>query len=148
METIEKSVEVEVPISRAYNQWTQFEEFPNFMEGVLSVRQVDDKHLHWVAQIGGRIKEWDSEILEQIPDQRIAWRSTSGAANSGVASFRPIGAERTRINLKLSYQPEGVTEKMGDSLGLLSQRVESDLRRFKEFIQNRGKETGAWRGEI
>jgi uncharacterized membrane protein len=148
METIVKSVEVDVPVSRAYNQWTQFEEFPKFMGGVQSVHQLDDRHLHWVAQIGGKTKEWDAEILEQVPDQRIAWRSTSGARNSGVVSFQPIGAARTKVNLQMNYEPEGATEKVGDTLGLVSQRIEGDLKRFKEFIQARGVETGAWRGQI
>jgi|ERR1043165_4226345 uncharacterized membrane protein len=148
METIQKAVEVDVPLNRAYNQWTQFEDFPNFMEGVRSVRQIDDRRLHWVAEIAGKTKEWDAEIIEQIPDQRIAWRSTSGNRTSGIVTFEPIGAARTRINLKLNYEPEGVTEKVGDTLGLVSRRVEGDLQRFKDFIQTRGKETGAWRGEI
>jgi len=148
METIQKAVEVDVPLNRAYNQWTQFEDFPNFREGVRSVLQIDDWRLHWVAEIAGKTKEWDAEIIEQIPDQRIAWRSTSGNRTSGIVTFEPIGAARTRINLKLNYEPEGVTEKVGDTLGLVSRRVEGDLQRFKDFIQTRGKETGAWRGEI
>ena len=147
METIQKSIEVEVPLSRVYNQWTQFEQFPQFMEGVERIHQVDDRHLHWVAQVGGRTKEWDAEIIEQIPDQRIAWRSTGGAPNSGV-SFQALGLNRTRIDLTLSYQPETAPEKIGDALGVLSRRVNGDLERFKEFIQRRGQETGAWRGAI
>ncbi len=130
------------------NQWTQFEEFPKFMEGVEQVKQVDERHLHWVASIGGATREWDAEIIEQVPDQRIAWRSTTGVRNSGVVSFQPLAPDRTRIDLKLSYQPEGAAEKVGDTLGVVSSRVEGDLKRFKEFIQNRGGETGAWRGQI
>jgi uncharacterized membrane protein len=148
METIEKSIEVEVPVTQAYNQWTQFEQFPQFMEGVERVRQVDDRHLHWVANVGGHTKEWDAEIIEQIPDQRIAWRSTSGAPNSGVVSFESLGGNKTRVDLRMTYQPEGATEKIGDTLGILSRRIEGDLQRFKEFIQRRGQETGAWRGTI
>ena len=148
MQTIEKSVEVGVPLSRAYNQWTQFEEFPKFMEGVEQVRQLDDRHLHWVAEIAGKREEWDAEILEQVPDQRIAWRSTSGARNAGVVSFQPVGRNRTRVDLRLTYEPEGVTEKVGDFIGVVSRRVENDLERFKDFIQTQGRESGGWRGSI
>src|SRR5258706_10864204 len=148
METIDKTIEVSAPINRVYNQWTQFEEFPKFMEGVEQVKQVDDRHLHWVASIGGATREWDAEILEQVPDQRIAWRSTSGALNSGVVSFQALGPDRTRIDLKPSYRPEGAADKVGATLCVVSSRVEGDLKRFKEFIQNRGGETGAWRGKI
>ncbi|HYG21194.1 MAG TPA: SRPBCC family protein [Verrucomicrobiae bacterium] len=148
METIEKSIEVEAPVRQVYNQWTQFEEFPHFMEGVEEVRQLDDKHLHWVAKVAGRVKEWDAEILEQIPDDRIAWRSTSGAPNSGVVHFRPADQNRTVVTLRLSYEPEGAMENIGSAMGVLSGRVEADLRKFKDFIQHRGTETGSWRGEI
>ena len=148
METIEKSIEVDVPVSRAYNQWTQFEDFPQFMEGVERVQQIDDKRLHWVADIGGKRKEWDAEIYEQIPDNRVAWRSTSGAPNAGVVVFQPVNPNRTRVSLRLAYEPETVGEKVGDTLGFVSRRIEGDLERFKEFIQNRGVETGAWRGKI
>jgi uncharacterized membrane protein len=148
METIEKTIEVDAPVTKVYNQWTQFEEFPQFMEGVEQVTQLDDKHLHWVAEIGGKKKEWDAEITQQIPDQRIAWRSISGATNAGVVNFRPAGSDHTVVTLKLSYDPQGVVENVGDALGLLSRRVEGDLERFKQFIQNRTTETGAWRGEI
>lgn len=147
METIEKTIEVDAPVTKVYNQWTQFEEFPRFMEGVEEVRQLDDKHLHWVAEIGGKRKEWDAEITQQIPDERIAWRSTTGAINAGVVNFRPKD-HHTVLSLKMSYDPEGVVENVGDALGLLSRRVEGDLQRFKEFIQSRKTETGAWRGEI
>ena len=148
METIEKSIEVDVPVSRAYNQWTQFEDFPQFMEGVERVQQIDDKRLHWVADIGGKRKEWDAEIYEQVPDNRVAWRSTSGAPNAGVVVFQPVGTNRTRVSLRLAYEPETFGEKVGDSLGFVTRRIEGDLERFKEFIQNRGVETGAWRGKI
>jgi uncharacterized membrane protein len=148
MQTIEKSIEVNVPATKVYNQWTQFEEFPHFMEGIEEVQQMGDKRLHWKAEIGGKAKEWDAEIVEQIPDQRIAWRSTTGAQNSGMINFTPIGTTATRIMLSLSYEPEGAMEKMGDALGMVSSRVEGDLKRFKEFIESRGQETGAWRGSI
>jgi uncharacterized membrane protein len=148
METIEKSIEVNAPVRKVYNQWTQFEEFPRFMEGVERVQQLDDKHLHWVAEVGGKRKEWDAEITQQMPDQRIAWRSTTGTTNAGVVNFRPKDNDHTVISLKMSYDPEGVVEHVGDALGFLSRRVEGDLERFKEFIQHRATETGAWRGEI
>src|SRR5213596_2333501 len=148
METIEKSIEVEAPVSKVYNQWTQFEEFLRFMEGVEEVEQLGDKRLHWKAEIAGKYKEWNAEIFEQIPDQRIAWRSTTGAKNSGMVNFCPIGENRTRIALKLNYDPEGVMENVGELLGVVGRRVEGDLQRFKEFIQTRALETGACRGEI
>jgi uncharacterized membrane protein len=148
MERIEKSIEVDVPLRTAYNQWTQFEEFPKFMEGVEEVRQIDDKHLFWRAKIAGKETEWDAEIYEQIPDSRIAWRSTSGAPNAGAVSFTSVGPERTRVNLIMDYQPLGVVEKVGDALGMVTSRVEGDLQRFKTFIEERGVSTGAWRGEV
>ena len=114
MESVEKSIEVDAPVSKVYNQWTQFEEFPRFMEGVAEVRQLDDKRLHWVAEISGKRKEWNAEIFEQIPDQRIAWRSTTGAKNSGMVNFYPLGEERSRVTLKLNYDPEGVMESVGE----------------------------------
>jgi len=148
MECIEKTIEVEAPLNKVYNQWTQFEEFPKFMEGVEQVQQLDNKRLHWVAEIAGKRKEWDAEIFDQVPDEKVAWRSTTGARNSGIVTFRPVGGNRTEINLKLNYDPEGATENVGDMLGVVGRRVEGDLKRFKEFIQSRGTETGAWRGEI
>lgn len=148
METIEKSIEVDVPVSAAYNQWTQFEQFPLFMEGVVEVRQLDDKRLHWKATIAGMDKEWDAEIFEQIPDRRIAWRSMGGATNSGMVNFMPLGPTKTRVSLKLNYAPEGGLEKVGDAIGVVSARVSGDLKRFKEFIETRGSPTGSWRGQI
>jgi uncharacterized membrane protein len=145
---IEKSIKVHVPVRTAYNQWTQFEEFPQFMEGVQEVRQLDDTHLHWVAQIAGKHKEWDAEITEQTPDQRIAWRSVGGTGNSGVVEFRPAGAEDTEVFVRMEYQPEGAIEKIGDALHAPDRRVQGDLDRFKEFVESRGRETGAWRGEV
>jgi uncharacterized membrane protein len=148
METIEKHIDIDVPVRTAYNQWTQFEEFPRFMEGVESVRQLDDTRLHWVANVGGERKEWDARITEQIPDQRIAWRSEGGEYTSGTVSFQPVASSRTRVTVQLNYEPQGVTEKLGDMLGLVSRRVEGDLERFKSFIETRGHETGSWRGTV
>jgi len=148
MGSIEKSIVVERPVSTVYNQWTQFEEFPRFMEGVESVRQLDDKRLHWRAKIAGNTEEWDAEIVEQAPDRVVAWRSTSGSPNAGRVSFAPEGADKTRVTLRLDYEPEGALESTGDALGFVTRRVEGDLDRFKEFIEERGAETGAWRGEI
>ena len=145
MSRIEKSIDVNVPVHTAYNQWTQFESFPQFMEGVEDVQQLDDKRLHWRAQIGGKQKEWDAEIVEQQPDRRVAWRSLDGAPNDGVVTFEPIDADRTRVTLALDYEPEGFLENVGDALGFVSGRVQGDLKRFKEFIESRGAETGAWR---
>jgi uncharacterized membrane protein len=148
MESIEKTIEVDAPLSTVYNQWTQFEEFPHFMEGVKEVRQLDDKRLHWVAEVAGKRKEWDAEIFEQIPDCTIAWRSMTGAKNSGQVSFSPVGNNATKVCLKLNYDPEGALESVADALGIVGRRVEGDLERFKQFIQTRRHETGAWRGEI
>jgi uncharacterized membrane protein len=148
MATIERSIDIEAPVRVVYNQWTQFEEFPRFMEGVQEVRQLDDKHLHWRAVVGGAEKVWDAEITEQIPDERVAWRARSGAANAGVVTFHRISDGRTRIMLQLEYDPQGVVETVGDAVGVVSHRVDSDLLRFKDFVEMRGRETGAWRGEI
>lgn len=148
MSTIEKSIDVHVPVRTAYNQWTQFEEFPRFMEGIESVRQLDDTHLHFVANVGGRTKEWDAEITEQTPDQRIAWREVAGAPNAGVVTFHRIAADKTRVMLQLDYDPEGIVENVGDALGVVSSRVTGDLERFRDFIETRGRETGGWRGEV
>jgi uncharacterized membrane protein len=148
MSTVDKSIEVNVPLSTAYNQWTQFEDFPKFMEGVKEVRQLDDTHLHWSASIGGKDEEWDAEITEQVPDQRIAWTSRGGARNGGIVTFHRISDGVTRIMLQIEYDPQSFTEKAGDLLGLVSRRVEGDLERFKDFIESRGQETGAWRGSV
>jgi uncharacterized membrane protein len=148
MSTVEKSIEVKAPVNTAYNQWTQFEDFPKFMEGIQEVRQLDETHLHWCAEVAGKRKEWNAEITEQIPDQRIAWRSTSGARNAGVVTFHRISDDTTRIMLQMDYEPEGAMENVGDAIGLLSRRVAGDLERFKEFLELRGHETGAWRGSV
>ena len=148
MERIEKSIEVERPVRTVYNQWTQFEDFPRFMKGVKKVSQLDDQRLHWEAEIAGKDKEWYARITDQIPDHLIAWQSEGGEYNSGTVTFAPINSNRTRINLQVTYDPEGFVEKIGDALGVVSSRVENDLERFKDFIENRGQETGGWRGTI
>ena len=148
MSMIEKSIEVNVPVKTAYNQWTQFEEFPKFMEGVKQVKQLDDKHLHWKATIAGKEEEWEAEITEQIPDQRIAWTSRGGAMNAGLVMFHPLSDAESKLTLQMEYVPTGTVEKAVDAMGLVSRRVEGDLQRFKEFIESRGEETGAWRGTV
>ena len=148
MSKIQESVDVGVPVSTAYNQWTQFEEFPNFMEGVKHVKQLDDKRLHWKAEIGGKEKEWDAEITEQIPDERIAWRSRQGAKNAGVVTFHRLSDSKSKVMLQMEYDPEGFVENVGDTSGAVSERVLGDLERFKRYIENRGQETGAWRGTV
>ena len=148
MSVIEKSIEIEVPVRTAYNQWTQFEEFPKFMEGVKQVKQIDDKHLHWKAEIGGKEKEWDAEITEQIPDERVAWRSRTGVMNAGVVTFHRLSDAKSKVMLQMEYDPEGVVENVGDAVGVVSQRVVGDLERFKKYIESRGRETGAWRGTV
>lgn len=148
MSVIEKSIEINVPVRAAYNQWTQFEEFPRFMEGVKQVKQIDDKHLHWKADIGGKEKEWNAEITEQVPDQRIAWTSREGALNGGVVTFHRLSDSKSKIMLQLEYDPKGFIENVGDAVGIVTQRVQGDLERFKAYIETRGRETGAWRGTI
>jgi uncharacterized membrane protein len=148
MATINESVEVDVPVRTAYNQWTQFEQFPSFMEGVESVRQLDDTNLHWVAEIGGQRHEWDAEITHQEPDRRVAWRARDGKYNSGTVTFEEAGADRTRIDVEITYDAEGIVESLGSALGADDRRVKQDLERFKELIEARGTESGAWRGEV
>ncbi|HWI56591.1 MAG TPA: SRPBCC family protein [Bacillota bacterium] len=148
METVEKTIEVEAPLTQVYNQWTLFEQFPEFMEGVEEVQQLDNGQLHWVAEIAGRKKEWNAEIIEQVPEQRIAWRSTSGVTNAGVVCFRPRDHEHTLVTLQLDFEPEGALERAGDFAGALSRRIEGDLKRFRDFIQQRATEPDVWHGEI
>jgi hypothetical protein len=148
MAKIEKSIDVNVPVREAYNQWTQFESFPQFMDGVESVQQQGDTRLHWVAKIAGKRQEWDAEITEQTPDQRIAWTSTTGDRNAGAVDFHRIDDNRTRITLTMDVEPSGAVEAVGTALGIPSGQVEGDLKRFKEFIESRGSATGAWRGEV
>jgi uncharacterized membrane protein len=146
--TAEESIEVNVPANTAYNQWTQFEDFPKFMESVREVRQLDDTHLHWRAEVAGKEEQWDSEITEQIPDKRIAWRSTSGVSNAGVVTFHKISDSKTRIMLQMDYAPRSADEKIGDTLGLVKMQMRGNLKRFKELLESRGTETGAWRGTV
>ena len=146
--SIEEAVEVEVPVSTVYNQWTQFEEFPKFMGGVREVRQIDDTHLHWIASVGGQVREWDAEISEQRPDERIAWGSTSGKQNGGVVTFYRLGTDRSKVAVRMEFDPIGLREKIGHAIGLDRRRVRADLGRFKELIEARPGETGAWRGEV
>ncbi|MEN3276243.1 MAG: hypothetical protein V7631_2033 [Massilia sp.] len=146
--SITESIEVNVPVRTAYNQWTQFEDFPQFMKSVHEVRQLDDKHLHWKANVAGEEKEWDAEITERIPDKRIAWRSITGVPNAGVVTFHKISDSVCRVTLQMDYQPEGVLETIGDALGAVRMEARSNLANFKEMLEKRGAETGAWRGKI
>jgi uncharacterized membrane protein len=145
---IDESIEVNVPVSAAYNQWTQFEDFPLFMEGVDHVHQKDDTRLHWVATVAGKTNEWDAKILEQHPDKQISWISEDGKKTRGTVTFEPVGESKTRIRLSMSYQAEGLKEALGSAAGLDQRRVRGDLDRFKELIESRGAESGAWRGEV
>ena len=147
MATIEKSIDVRVPVSVAYGQWTQFEEFPQFMEGVEQVTQLDDSHVHWVAEIGGERREWDAEIVEQEPDRVIAWRSTGGTSNSGRVEFMPID-EGTRVSVRMEHDPEGLKERVGSFFGADEGQVEDDLERFRELVEDRQMPTDEWRGTI
>ena len=148
MHEVEADVDCDVPISVAYDQWTQFEEFPRFMKAIDEVRQVDDTHLHWVANVAGQRKEWDAEIVEQEPDRIISWRSTSGTLNNGAVTFEVLAPGQCRVKLIMTYAPEGLAEKAGSALGMLKAQVEADLGRFKRYVENRQEPTGAWRGEV
>ena len=148
MARIEKSVEVDVPARIAYDQWTQFEEFPRFMDGIEKVVQRGDKYLDWTASVGGQTRSWTAEIVDQTPNERIAWRAIEGAQNAGAVLFEPLGSDRTRVSLTIEAEPEGPVDTIGTALGFLERRVEGDLERFKTFIEERRQPTGAWRGEI
>ncbi len=148
MARVKKSIELNVPVETAYNQWTQFEQFPRFMQAVRSVVQMDDRHLTWHARVGNREKYWDAEIQEQVPDQRIVWRSTEGATNAGQVSFLPLDPMHSRVTLQLSYTPEGMLEQAGSAMGFVSRQVSNDLQRFREFIESQPMETGAYREEL
>ena len=148
MASVVESIDVNVPVNTAYNQWTQFEEFPQFMEGVEEIRQIDPTHTHWKTKIAGIEREFDAEITEQHPDHRVAWRATSGTQHAGVVTFHHISDDTTRVTVQLDTAPEGVVEKAGDALGIVKRRVKGDLARFKELIESRGVESGAWRGEV
>jgi uncharacterized membrane protein len=143
-----ETIDVEVPVRNAYNQWTQFEEFPRFMEGVEKVVQLDDTTLEWTAEVAGRTKQWRATITEQQPDQRIAWTAVDGAHNAGVVTFHRLADALTRVTLQLDVDPEGPVESVGTALGFLERRVKGDLERFKSFVESRGAETGGWRGTI
>jgi uncharacterized membrane protein len=148
METVKETIEVNVPVSTAYNQWTQFADFPKFMEGVKSVEQLDDTHLRWVAEVGGESRDWQAEIVEQVPDQRIAWRATDDEGPNGLVTFEPLGEATTLVTVEMSYEPEGLKEQLGAKIGLDSRQVKEDLGRFRELVETMGSETGAWRGEV
>ncbi|WP_019328200.1 SRPBCC family protein [Streptomyces sp. TOR3209] len=149
MSTVKEAVEVEVPVHTAYNQWTQFEEFPRFMEGVEKVTQLDDRRNHWTTQVSGVKREFDTEIVDQLPDERITWRTTTGDTRlKGTVRFQRLDDTHTRVELVMEVEPTGVAEKTGDMLGVIDRRVKGDMHRFKEYIEGRGGETGAWRGRI
>ena len=148
MSTVEQSIDVDVPVRTAYDQWTQFESFPKFMDGVERIDQISDTRTHWVTKIGGVEREFDAEITEQHPDERVAWRAVDGPTHAGVVTYHRLDQDTTRVMLQMEVEPEGVVEKVGDALGLVKRRTKQDLERFKEFIEDRGRETGAWRGEV
>jgi uncharacterized membrane protein len=147
---VEDSIEVQVPVQQAYNQWTQFEEFPKFMEGIQSVQQLDDTHVQWVAEVRGESRQWTTEITEQKPDEKIAWKTIDGEVrNDGIVTFEQVGEDQTRVNVEMDVEGESTGENVaGDLLGIVKRQVHGDLERFKNLIENRGEETGAWRGEV
>jgi uncharacterized membrane protein len=148
MGAVTESVDVAVPVTTAYNQWTQFEEFPHFMEGVTTVRQISDTLIHWETEIGGVKRQFDAQITEQLPDERVAWKSTEGVRQAGVVTFHRLDETHSRVTAQMEFEPEGVAEQTADKLGVLSRRIKGDLKRFKKFIEDRRSETGAWRGEV
>jgi uncharacterized membrane protein len=148
MSTVTESVDVQVPVTTAYNQWTQFESFPQFMGGVQEVRQLDDTHTHWVTKMGGVTREFDATITEQHPDERVAWKSENGPKQAGVVTFHKLDDNRTRITAQMDFEPEGIAEKAADKVGMIEGRVKDDMERFKQFIEGKGQETGAWRGDV
>jgi ribosome-associated toxin RatA of RatAB toxin-antitoxin module len=145
---VDKRILVNVPASTAYNQWTQFEEFPHFMGGVKSVTQLSDDRLEWVAEIAGVRRKWEAKILEQVPDRKVAWAATEGATNAGTVTFEDVGGGQTSVQLSLEYEPEGIVETLGDKLNVVDRQVEADLKKFKEFIEDEGYASGAWRGTV
>jgi uncharacterized membrane protein len=147
--TVTESVDVDVPVRTAYNQWTQFEEYPRFMDGVQQISQLDATHTHWKTEIGGVKREFDAEITEQLPDERVAWKSTEGEKQAGVVTFHRLDDTRTRVTVQMDYEPQGIVEKAGSAVGVVGHQVKGDLRRFKDYIEKRGGiETGAWRGQV
>ena len=148
MSHVSETIDIDVPVRVAYDQWTQFEEFPQFMEGVQSVRQLDDTHLHWIAEIGGVQREWDATIVEQRPDEVVSWHSDDGPVTTGAVTFSSTGPESSKVTLAMDFDPSGLVEQVGDKLGIVRGRVHGDLERFRDFISSRGTETGAWRGTV
>jgi uncharacterized membrane protein len=148
MGTITESIDVGVDVTTAYDQWTQFESFPQFMEGVDEVRQIDDTHLHWVTSVGPVTREFDATVTEQHPDERVAWKSDSGPEHAGVVTFHRLDDQTSKVTVQMDIDPEGFVENVADKAGILDQRVKGDLKRFKDFIESRGAETGAWRGDV
>jgi uncharacterized membrane protein len=148
MSTVTESVDVQVPVTTAYNQWTQFESFPQFMGGVQQVRQLDDTHTHWVTKMAGVTREFDATITEQHPDERVAWKSENGPKQAGVVTFHKLDDNRTRVTAQMDFEPEGIAEKAADRVGMIEGRVKDDMERFKQFIEEKGHETGAWRGDV
>jgi uncharacterized membrane protein len=148
MGEVDESIELDVPVATAYNQWTQFEDFPSFMDNVEAVRQIDDTHLHWVVKVAGKEYEWDAEITYQDPDQHIAWRAVDGKKNTGSVQFKQLDGDRTRMRVRMTWEEEGAAETLGEKVGVDDRTVKADLGRFKELIESRREETGAWRGEV
>ena len=148
MASVTESVDVDVDVTTAYNQWTQFETFPKFMDGVESITQLDARHNHWKTKVGGIEREFDTEVVEQHPDERVAWKSTDGTTHAGVVTFHKLAPATTRVTVQLEWQPEGLTETVGAAIGVDDRQVKGDLKRFKSFIEHRGDESGAWRGEV
>ena len=149
MTTIEQSIDLDVPVRAAYDQWTRFEEFPQFMKGVEEIRQIDDRHLHWVAELGGTRHEWDAEITEQQPDERVAWRNTDGKDNAGVVTFHKLSDTSSRVMVQIDFVPEGIKEKVGSAINAPDRQVKGDLERFKELVESKGGPSeGGWRGEV
>jgi uncharacterized membrane protein len=148
MSTVVESVDVAVPVRTAYNQWTQFEQFPQFMDGVTEIRQMDPTHLHWVVNVAGVRREFDAEITEQHPDERVAWTTTEGPRHAGVVTFHRLDDTHTRVTAQMDIDPETFIEKVGDRTGIVDRRVKGDMQRFREYIEARGQETGAWRGDV
>ena len=148
MSTVEKSIDIDVPVRVAYDQWTQFESFPQFMEGIEEIKQIDDTHLHWRAKVGGHEVEWNAVITEQIPDERVAWKATDGKANAGVVTFHRLSDTSSRVMVQIEHEADGIMEKVGSALGADSHEVKNSLENFKELVESRGSAGGAWRGEV
>ncbi|MFF2045424.1 SRPBCC family protein [Kitasatospora sp. NPDC058170] len=149
MSKVKESIDVDVPLHSVYNQWTQFEDFPRFMQGVEEVRQTDDRHCHWTTKVAGARREFDTEIVDQLPDERISWRTVGGDVQQlGVVTFQRLDDAHTRVSLAMDFEPHGMAEKAGAALGVLDRQVKGDLKRFKGFIEEQGRESGGWRGRL